>query len=49
MTKTIYFSTVGLNFYKDQDIDIDDYISLTNRRMAGADEGDEFDVDTIDL
>lgn len=28
MTKTIYFSTVGLNFYKDQDIDIDDYISL---------------------
>ena len=27
MTKTMRFSTVGLKFYKEQDIDIDDYIS----------------------
>ena len=27
MTKTIRFSTVGLTFYKEQDMDIDDYIS----------------------
>ena len=28
MTKTISFSTVGLKFHKDQNVNIDDYISL---------------------